>query len=108
VRRTEDPLANENLRHELMPLWMELRALLRELLSCEVEEEFPATEDLISQLDEGDPQSFASAARQIRLKKCRYQRSPTLWAQPGVDHGQCVLDVHRHSLVVDRAGSARS
>ena len=90
------------------PAWVDAALDGAASTACEGEEGFPALDDLISQLDEGDPQTFASAARQTRLRSCRYLRSPTLCAQPGDDHGQCVLDVHRHSLVVHQPGSARS
>jgi len=59
ARRLADTLAKGDHSHGLMPMWKELRALLETLVPRDDDEEVPAMEDFIQQLDEVDPQSFA-------------------------------------------------
>lgn len=46
-------------KHDLMPLWSELRRHLEQLDSLKDDKELPAIEDFIRQLDAVDPGSFA-------------------------------------------------
>ncbi|HDS1047535.1 MULTISPECIES: hypothetical protein [Pseudomonas] len=59
ARRLADASAKEDHRHELMPMWKELRQHLEVLISDEDDSEYAAMEDFISQLHEADPRSFA-------------------------------------------------
>ncbi|MFJ4346308.1 hypothetical protein [Pseudomonas sp. NPDC089401] len=59
ARRLANKPAKADHDHRLMPLWAELRTLLNELTPHPDDKELPALEEIIQQLDEVDPQSFA-------------------------------------------------
>ncbi|WP_228273805.1 hypothetical protein [Rhodocyclus tenuis] len=59
ARRLAGKEAVADLQHSLMPLWSELRQHIEQLDPRENDEELPAIEDFIHQLDSVDPGSFA-------------------------------------------------
>lgn len=59
ARRLAEAPAKDDHRHELMPLWKELRQHLEVLITDEDDAEYTAMEEFISQLHEADPRSFA-------------------------------------------------
>lgn len=59
ARRLADAPAKDEHRHELMPMWQELRRHLEVLITEKDDAEHEAMEKFISQLHQADPQSFA-------------------------------------------------
>lgn len=59
ARKLANKAPRDDHSHGLMPMWKELRALVEELEPHEADQELPAIEEFIKQLDDVDPQSYA-------------------------------------------------